>query len=92
VRSELPDVIARLYPGYAEIFSRRGWTMLPGIGRVYVNARAREQLGWAPAYDFGRALEDLAAGEDPRSPLALAVGAKGYHDRPTGVYTREGVT
>ena len=29
----------------------------------------------------------LAAGEDPRSPLALAVGAKGYHAQPTGVYT-----
>jgi hypothetical protein len=29
------------------------------------------------------------AGEDPRSPLARAIGAKGYHDKPTGVYTSE---
>jgi UDP-glucose 4-epimerase len=29
----------------------------------------------------------LKSGADPRSPLAQAIGAKGYHDRPTGVYT-----
>ena len=33
------------------------------------------------------ALERLAAGQDPRSELARAVGAKGYHAEPTGVYT-----
>src|SRR3712207_8172046 len=57
-------------------YERRGWRMFPEIERVYVNARARADLGWAPAYDFGRVLELLAAGEDPRSPLARAVGAK----------------
>jgi UDP-glucose 4-epimerase len=92
VRTDLPGVMARLYPDYAGIFAARGWSMLPGIGRVYVNERAREDLGWAPAYDFRRALDRLAAGEDPRSPLALAVGAKGYHERPTGVYTQGAVT
>ena len=58
--------------------------MLPAIDRVYVNAHAREELGWSPAYDFRRALDGVAAGEDPRSPLALAVGAKGYHASPPG--------
>jgi UDP-glucose 4-epimerase len=38
-------------------------------------------------YDFGRALELLAGGEDPRSPLARAIGAKGYHPVSTGPYT-----
>ena len=61
--------------------------MFPSIERVYVNARARDDLGWAPRYDFRHALDRLAAGEDPRSPLALAVGAKGYHAEPTGPYT-----
>jgi UDP-glucose 4-epimerase len=61
--------------------------MLPSIERVYDNARARADLGWAPRWDFAHAVERLAAGEDPRSPLALAVGAKGYHAEPTGVYT-----
>ena len=29
----------------------------------------------------------LKAGDGPRSPLARAVGAKGYHAEPTGVRT-----
>jgi UDP-glucose 4-epimerase len=84
---DAPSVVARLFPDYEEIYRRRGWTMLDVIDRVYVNARAREELGWSPAYDFRRALDSLAGGEDPRSPLTLAVGAKGYHAEPTGVYT-----
>lgn len=81
------SVVRRLFPDYEAIYASRGWTMLPVIDRVYDNTRAREQLGWSPAYDFRSALDRLAAGEDPRSPLALAVGAKGYHAEPTGVYT-----
>jgi nucleoside-diphosphate-sugar epimerase len=84
---DAPSVVARLFPDYEEVYAQRGWTMLPVIDRVYVNARAREELGWSPAYDFRRALDRLAAGEDPRSPLTLQVGAKGYHAEPTGVYT-----
>jgi UDP-glucose 4-epimerase len=91
LRADLPGVIDRLYPDCAELYARRGWMMLPRIGRVYVNARARQELGWAPAYDFRHALDRIAAGEDPRSPLAIAVGAKGYHAESTGVYTRRGV-
>ncbi|MBV9604649.1 MAG: NAD(P)-dependent oxidoreductase, partial [Solirubrobacterales bacterium] len=52
-----------------------------------VNERARRELGWAPRYDFGYALQRLAAGQDPRSELARSVGAKGYHEISTGVYT-----
>ncbi len=87
LHSDAPAVVRRLYPDYEDVYAARGWTMLPAIDRVYVNAHAREELGWSPAYDFRRALDDVAAGEDPRSPLALAVGAKGYHAEPTGVYT-----
>ena len=46
--------------------------------------RLRNDLGWKPRYDFAHALGRLRAGQDPRSPLALAVGAKGYHTEPTG--------
>jgi nucleoside-diphosphate-sugar epimerase len=84
---DAPGVVRRLFPDYEEIYASRRWTMLPVIDRVYVNARAREELGWSPVYGFRHALDRLAAGEDPRSPLALAVGAKGYHAEPTGVYT-----
>jgi UDP-glucose 4-epimerase len=91
LRDDMPAVIDRLYPECAEIFARRGWSMLPGIDRVYVNTLALEELGWWPAHDFGRALKSLAAGQDPRSELARAVGAKGYHAQSTGVYTQRGV-
>jgi UDP-glucose 4-epimerase len=84
---DAPAVVRRLFPDCEDIYAERGWTMLPVIDRVYVNAHAREELGWSPAYDFRRALDALAAGEDPRSPLAREVGAKGYHAEPTGIYT-----
>jgi nucleoside-diphosphate-sugar epimerase len=84
---DAPAVVRRLYPDVDEVYAARGWTMLEAIDRVYVNAHARAELGWSPAYDFRRALDAVAAGEDPRSPLAREVGAKGYHAEPTGVYT-----
>ena len=76
---DAPAVVARRYPQYAAIYATRGWQMLPTLDRVYVNAHARERLGWQPRYDFERALRNLAAGEDYRSELARAIGAKGYH-------------
>jgi nucleoside-diphosphate-sugar epimerase len=87
VRRDLPAVVRRLVPAHEGVYAERGWRMFPSIDRVYVNERARRELGWAPRYDFAYALERLAAGEDPRSALALAIGAKGYHAEATGVYT-----
>ena len=87
LRADAPAVVRRLFPGYEAIYERRGWRMFPSLERVYVNARARRELGWAPRYDFGSVLARLEAGEDHRSPLALAVGAKGYHAESTGPYT-----
>jgi UDP-glucose 4-epimerase len=87
LRSDAPVVVRRVVPGYEDVYARRSWTMFDSLDRVYDNARAREELGWAPRYDFAAAIERLAAGEDPRSPLALAVGAKGYHAESTGPYT-----
>ena len=87
LRDDAPAVVRRLFPDYEAAYARRGWRMFPSIGRVYVNARARADLGWSPRHDFRAVLDALKAGEDPRSPLARAIGAKGYHDKPTGVYT-----
>ncbi len=87
VRQDLPAVVARLYPEYPEIYAARGWRMLDGIGRVYVNDAARRDLGWEPRFTFAAALERLVSGQDPRSDLALAVGPKGYHADSHGVYT-----
>lgn len=81
LRRDAAAVLARRVPGYETEYARRGWRMFPEIERVYVNALAREELGWRPRYDFAHALERLRAGEDPRSPLAQAIGIKGYHPR-----------
>jgi UDP-glucose 4-epimerase len=87
LRADAPAVVRRRFPEYEAIYARRGWRMFPSLERVYVNERARRELGWAPRYDFAHVLGRLEAGEDHRSPLALAVGAKGYHPESTGPYT-----
>jgi len=87
LRSDAPAVVARRFPAYEAVYARRGWRMFGSIERVYVNARARADLGWRPRWDFDAALERVAAGGDPRSALARAVGAKGYHAVSTGPYT-----
>jgi UDP-glucose 4-epimerase len=81
LRLNAPQVVARRVPEYEAEYGRRGWKMFPTIERVYVNERARRELGWQPRYDFRRVIDSLKTGEDPRSPLARAVGSKGYHDR-----------
>src|SRR3546814_678 len=82
LRSDAPAVVRRLVPQYEGVYAARGWRMFPAIDRVYVNARARQELGWRPRYDFARAIERLAAGEDPPRPPARPVGSKGSHPAP----------
>lgn len=84
LRQDAPALVARLFPAYPEVYARRGWRMFPTIERVYVNARARAELGWSPRWDFARALECLRRGQPPHSALAAAVGAKGYHRTHSG--------
>ena len=79
LRVDAPGVLKHRIPDYEAVYARLGWKMFPSIERVYVNARAREELGWRPRYDFESVIANLKAGEDPRSPLAQAVGSKGYH-------------
>lgn len=87
LRTDAPAVVKRLFPHYESIYAAHEWTMFPSIERVYVNDRARRDLGWSPGYDFAHALDRLAADQDWRSPLAVSVGAKGYHPFSHGVYT-----
>jgi UDP-glucose 4-epimerase len=87
LREDAPGVVRRLFPDQEAEYARRGWAMFPTIDRVYVSARARSGLGWHPRYDFRYVLDQLKAGQDPRSPLARTVGAKGYHPVATGPYT-----
>ena len=80
LRVDAPRVVKRRAPEYEDEYRGRGWRMFPGIDRVYVNERARCELGWTPRYDFAHVLARLRAGEGLRSPLALQIGSKGYHD------------
>jgi nucleoside-diphosphate-sugar epimerase len=79
LRIDAPAVVRQRVPEYQAEYDRRGWRMFPGIGRVYVNDRARNELGWQPRYDFKHLIDRLIAGDDdPRSPLARIIGSKGY--------------
>jgi UDP-glucose 4-epimerase len=79
LRRDAPTVVRRHVPDYADEYARHGWKMLPSIDRVYVNERARNELGWLPRYDFAHVVASLHANADFLSPLARAIGAKGYH-------------
>jgi len=79
LRASAPLVVRRRVPDYEAEYERRGWKMFPGIDRVYVNDRAREELGWRPRYDFSTIIGRLKAGDDLRSRLARMIGSKGYH-------------
>jgi UDP-glucose 4-epimerase len=79
LRNQASRVVAKRVPGYEAEYDRREWQMLPGIDRVYVNERARNELSWRPQYDFISILDRLKAGDDIRSSLARLVGSKGYH-------------
>jgi UDP-glucose 4-epimerase len=87
LRADAPAVVRRRFPHYDAVYERRGWRMFPSLERVYVNERARRELGWVPRYDFAHVLDRLEVGGDHRSALAVSVGAKGYHAESTGPYT-----
>jgi UDP-glucose 4-epimerase len=79
LRTDAPGVVRRLFPDVERLYADRGWRLFPRIDRVYVNDPARTALGWTPRHDFGHALQQLSAGKEQRSALAVTVGAKGYH-------------
>ena len=79
LRRDAPAVLRRRVPGYEAEYARRGWRMMPGIDRVYVNDHARAELGWRPRHDFPAVIDRLRTGGELRSPLARLVGSKGYH-------------
>lgn len=74
-------VLRERVPAHVALYAARGWRMAASLDRVYDNRRARDELGWTPRTDFAGAVAALARGDDWRSPLALAVGRKPYHDR-----------
>jgi nucleoside-diphosphate-sugar epimerase len=78
LRQDATAVVRRRVPGFEAEYARRGWKMVPRIDRVYVNAGAREALGWRPRHDFACLVDRLRSGADLGSALARLVGSKGY--------------
>jgi UDP-glucose 4-epimerase len=83
LRVNAPLVVKRRVPEYEVEYMRRGWKMFPSIDRVYVNGKARRDLGWKPCYNFDYVLARLRPNEEFRSPLSITVGSKGYHSKRT---------
>jgi nucleoside-diphosphate-sugar epimerase len=79
LRVDAAAVARRYVPDYVAEYARLGWKLPARIDRVYVNDRARAELGWRPRHDFRSQIERLRAGEDMRGPLARLIGSKGYH-------------
>ena len=79
LRSDAPEIIRQRFAKLEVLYRRLGWRMFPSIDRVYVNKKARDELGWRPVYDFGRVIDQLDGGEKIGSELARQVGIKGYH-------------
>lgn len=86
LRHDAPAVLRRRVPGWEAVYAAHGWTMTERLDRVYVNALARERLGWQPKTDFAAVVARLAASGDIRSPMAKVIGVKGYH--ATGMGSR----
>ncbi len=76
-----PSVVKKLYPEYEDIYEKLNWKMFPKINRVYINDKARKELGWKPKYDFEYILNCLKENRNFQSQLSIDVGLKGYHDQ-----------
>lgn len=80
LNTDAVSVVETLFPQMGAIYGKNDWKMFPRIDRVYVNQRARTELGWNPRYDFAHILDCLERGVEFRSPLTMEIGSKGYHD------------
>lgn len=79
LRRDAAAVLRRRVPGWEAVYTQHGWSLPTTLDRVYDNRAARERLGWSPRTDFAAVLARLQADGDIRSPLARAIGSKGYH-------------
>lgn len=77
---DMPAIVRKYAPSFPELYEQLNWQMFPTISRVYVNDKARRELGWEPKYDFFSALTALAQGQPYQSPLSFQVEPKRYHD------------
>lgn len=79
LNTNAPSVIKRIYPEVEAIYQERNWKLFPQIGRVYVNEKARRELGWEPKYNYDYILNCLQEGQPFKSALTQSIGIKRYH-------------
>jgi nucleoside-diphosphate-sugar epimerase len=82
LRADAAAVYARRAPLAAAVWKERGWRFPDTLDRVYVNARARCDLGWRPRFDLNAIAARLASGESVHTPLSQLVGSKEYDGSP----------
>ncbi len=83
LRADAPRVVRRLFPDYENVYAQRDWTNAPEH-RAGIRERSRAQC---PGLVASRRLPSLPRPPRRRrrspEPLAVAVGAKGYHREAT---------
>ena len=61
LRTDAPAVLRERFPAYEQEYARRGWKMFATIDRVYDNALARNELGYAPTTSLQDGLDATVA-------------------------------
>jgi UDP-glucose 4-epimerase len=82
LRTDASAVFKRRAPVAAAVWAEHGWRFPSLLDRVYVNARARQDLGWRPRFDLHAIALMVAAGGSVRTPMAQRVGSKEYVASP----------
>jgi nucleoside-diphosphate-sugar epimerase len=78
LRTDAAAVFARRAPVAAAVWAERGWRFPSRLDRVYVNTRARRELGWRPRFDLHAIAQMVAADGTVLTPMAQRVGSKEY--------------
>ncbi|MEM6992999.1 MAG: NAD(P)-dependent oxidoreductase [Myxococcota bacterium] len=81
--TDAAGVVRARVPGVDAVYRERGFRLPTRLDRVYDNAAARRTLGWRPRYGFAEILERVGAGDAVLGPLAVCIGARGYHREPS---------
>jgi nucleoside-diphosphate-sugar epimerase len=78
LRTDAPPVFNRRAPMAAAAWAQRGWRFPSQLDRVYVNAKARAELGWRPRFDIETIAQMSVADGTVHTPLSRTVGSKEY--------------
>ena len=71
-------MFVRRAPLAAAVLAERGWRFPSRLDRVYVNSRARRELGWRPRFDLETIAEMVASDGTVLTPMARRIGSKEY--------------